>query len=65
MGPNLASDLVHRVHLRGSFLVTRAAWPHMKSNGFGRYSTGALSCLEPAVTFIQQDYEIAFVFSGS
>ncbi|XP_070759806.1 peroxisomal multifunctional enzyme type 2 isoform X3 [Enoplosus armatus] len=23
-------DLVHRVHLRGSFMVTRAAWNHMK-----------------------------------
>ena len=29
-------DLVHRVHLRGSFLVTRAAWPHMKKQGYGR-----------------------------
>jgi 3-hydroxyacyl-CoA dehydrogenase/3a,7a,12a-trihydroxy-5b-cholest-24-enoyl-CoA hydratase len=25
-------DLVHRVHLRGAFMVTRAAWPHMKKN---------------------------------
>ncbi|KAH9398769.1 hypothetical protein TYRP_018580 [Tyrophagus putrescentiae] len=24
-------DLVHRVHLRGSFLTTRAAWEHFKS----------------------------------
>lgn len=29
-------DLVHRVHLRGSFLVTRAAFPHMKKQKFGR-----------------------------
>ncbi|KAK4309770.1 hypothetical protein Pmani_018617 [Petrolisthes manimaculis] len=29
-------DLVHRVHLRGSFLVTRAAFPVMKKQGFGR-----------------------------
>ncbi|XP_030832764.1 peroxisomal multifunctional enzyme type 2-like [Strongylocentrotus purpuratus] len=29
-------DLVHRVHLRGSFMVTRAAWPHMKKQKFGR-----------------------------
>ncbi|PIK36547.1 putative peroxisomal multifunctional enzyme type 2 [Apostichopus japonicus] len=29
-------DLVHRVHLRGSFLVSRAAWPHMKKQNFGR-----------------------------
>ena len=25
-------DLVHRVHLRGAFLTSRAAWPHMKKN---------------------------------
>uniref|UniRef100_A0A8C5H2L7 Hydroxysteroid (17-beta) dehydrogenase 4 n=1 Tax=Gouania willdenowi TaxID=441366 RepID=A0A8C5H2L7_GOUWI len=30
------SDLIHRVHLRGSFLVTRAAWNHMKNQKFGR-----------------------------
>ncbi|XP_070759805.1 peroxisomal multifunctional enzyme type 2 isoform X2 [Enoplosus armatus] len=29
-------DLVHRVHLRGSFMVTRAAWNHMKKQKFGR-----------------------------
>ncbi|XP_027889600.1 peroxisomal multifunctional enzyme type 2 [Xiphophorus couchianus] len=29
-------DLIHRVHLRGSFLVTRAAWNHMKKQNFGR-----------------------------
>lgn len=29
-------DLIQRVHLRGSFLVTRAAWPHMRKNAFGR-----------------------------
>ncbi|XP_054895717.1 peroxisomal multifunctional enzyme type 2 [Poeciliopsis prolifica] len=29
-------DLIHRVHLRGSFLVTRAAWNHMKKQHFGR-----------------------------
>jgi 3-hydroxyacyl-CoA dehydrogenase/3a,7a,12a-trihydroxy-5b-cholest-24-enoyl-CoA hydratase len=29
-------DLVHRVHLRGSFLLTRAAWPHMQRNKYGR-----------------------------
>ncbi|MED6250025.1 hypothetical protein ATANTOWER_023383, partial [Ataeniobius toweri] len=28
-------DLIHRVHLRGSFLVTRAAWNHMKNQNFG------------------------------
>uniref|UniRef100_A0A8C6NUD5 Hydroxysteroid (17-beta) dehydrogenase 4 n=1 Tax=Nothobranchius furzeri TaxID=105023 RepID=A0A8C6NUD5_NOTFU len=30
------SDLIHRIHLRGSFLVTRAAWNHMKKQKFGR-----------------------------
>ncbi|KAG7271695.1 hypothetical protein CRUP_025556, partial [Coryphaenoides rupestris] len=29
-------DLIHRVHLRGSFKVTRAAWNHMKKQNFGR-----------------------------
>ncbi|KAK0054247.1 peroxisomal multifunctional enzyme type 2 isoform X2 [Biomphalaria pfeifferi] len=29
-------DIIQRVHLRGSFLVTRAAWPHMKEQGYGR-----------------------------
>jgi (3R)-3-hydroxyacyl-CoA dehydrogenase / 3a,7a,12a-trihydroxy-5b-cholest-24-enoyl-CoA hydratase / enoyl-CoA hydratase 2 len=29
-------DLIHRVHLRGSFVLTRAAWPHMQKNKYGR-----------------------------
>ncbi|KAM9330931.1 peroxisomal multifunctional enzyme type 2 [Gastrophryne carolinensis] len=29
-------DIIHRVHLRGSFLVTRAAWSHMRNQKFGR-----------------------------
>ncbi|XP_025302528.1 peroxisomal multifunctional enzyme type 2 isoform X2 [Canis lupus baileyi] len=29
-------DIIHRVHLRGSFQVTRAAWNHMKKQKFGR-----------------------------
>ncbi|CAB1321497.1 unnamed protein product [Coregonus sp. 'balchen'] len=29
-------DLIHSVHLRGSFMVTRAAWNHMKNQKFGR-----------------------------
>uniref|UniRef100_A0A8C0EFA9 Hydroxysteroid 17-beta dehydrogenase 4 n=1 Tax=Bubo bubo TaxID=30461 RepID=A0A8C0EFA9_BUBBB len=29
-------DIIHRTHLRGSFLVTRAAWNHMKNQKFGR-----------------------------
>ncbi|XP_040097629.1 peroxisomal multifunctional enzyme type 2 isoform X1 [Oryx dammah] len=31
-----AWDIIQRVHLRGSFLVTRAAWDHMKKQNFGR-----------------------------
>ena len=29
-------DLVHRVHLRAAYKVTKAAWPHMKANKYGR-----------------------------
>uniref|UniRef100_A0A5F9D142 17-beta-hydroxysteroid dehydrogenase 4 n=1 Tax=Oryctolagus cuniculus TaxID=9986 RepID=A0A5F9D142_RABIT len=29
-------DIIHRVHLRGSFQVTRAAWDHMKKQRYGR-----------------------------
>jgi len=29
-------DIVHRVHLRGAFSVTQAAWPHMRKQGYGR-----------------------------
>ena len=29
-------DQVIRVHLSGAFQVTRAAWPHMRSQGYGR-----------------------------
>ncbi|MFI0483180.1 SDR family oxidoreductase [Actinomadura sp. 9N215] len=29
-------DAVIAVHLRGSFLVTSAAWPHLRENGHGR-----------------------------
>ncbi|XP_048383621.2 peroxisomal multifunctional enzyme type 2 isoform X1 [Stegostoma tigrinum] len=29
-------DLIQRVHLRGSFKVTRAAWNHMKNQKYGR-----------------------------
>ncbi|XP_065836662.1 peroxisomal multifunctional enzyme type 2-like [Oscarella lobularis] len=29
-------DMVHRVHLRGSYLVTKAAWPHMRKQNYGR-----------------------------
>jgi 3-hydroxyacyl-CoA dehydrogenase/3a,7a,12a-trihydroxy-5b-cholest-24-enoyl-CoA hydratase len=29
-------DLIHRVHLNGAFQVTRAAWGHMRGQGFGR-----------------------------
>lgn len=29
-------DTVIAVHLRGSFLVSSAAWPHLRENGYGR-----------------------------
>jgi len=29
-------DIINRVHLRGSYKVTKAAWNHMKENGYGR-----------------------------
>ena len=29
-------DLVHRVHLRGAFKVTHAAWPHMRKQNYGK-----------------------------
>ncbi|HEX7116593.1 MAG TPA: SDR family oxidoreductase [Steroidobacter sp.] len=29
-------DLVYRVHLNGAFQVTRAAWPHLRGQGYGR-----------------------------
>lgn len=36
-------DLVQRIHLRSVFLLTRAAWPHMCKNKFGRIITVASS----------------------
>ncbi len=29
-------DLIMRVHVRGSYMVTKAAWPHMRDAKFGR-----------------------------
>ena len=29
-------DLVYQVHVKGSFAVTHAAWPHMREAGYGR-----------------------------
>jgi multifunctional beta-oxidation protein len=29
-------DLIHRVHLQGAYAVTKAAWPHMVSQNYGR-----------------------------
>ncbi|GFN82478.1 hypothetical protein PoB_000898400 [Plakobranchus ocellatus] len=29
-------DIIQRVHLRGSFLICRAAWPHMRKQHYGR-----------------------------
>lgn len=29
-------ELIYKVHMKGSFEVTRAAWPHMREQGYGR-----------------------------
>jgi len=29
-------DLIYRVHLKGSYAVTKAAWPHMRDKEYGR-----------------------------
>ncbi|XP_043236580.1 peroxisomal multifunctional enzyme type 2-like isoform X3 [Amphibalanus amphitrite] len=29
-------DMIHRVHLRGAFVTTRAAWPHFRRQEYGR-----------------------------
>jgi NAD(P)-dependent dehydrogenase (short-subunit alcohol dehydrogenase family)/putative sterol carrier protein len=29
-------NIVHQVHVYGAYKVTRAAWPHMRKNGYGR-----------------------------
>ena len=29
-------DLIHRVHVRGSYKVTKAAWSVMQKQGYGR-----------------------------
>lgn len=29
-------DIIHKVHLEGAFRVTKAAWPHMLQQGYGR-----------------------------
>lgn len=29
-------DIIHRIHLRSVFLISRAAWPHMKQQNYGR-----------------------------
>ncbi|KAJ6219956.1 hypothetical protein RDWZM_005768 [Blomia tropicalis] len=29
-------DMVHRVHLRGAFIITRAAWPYFRKQNYGR-----------------------------
>lgn len=29
-------DIIQQVHLKGAFIITRAAWPHMRERGYGR-----------------------------
>ena len=33
----LPEDMVHRVHLRGAFIITRAAWPYFRKQNYGRF----------------------------
>ena len=35
----ISVDLVHAVHLKGAFMVTRAALPYMRKQNYGRYSS--------------------------
>lgn len=44
-------DLIHRIHLRGSFLVTRAAWDHMKKQKFGRWGNYKQSYVDQKYLF--------------
>ncbi len=30
------SDLIYRVHVRGAYVVTKAAWPYMRQQKYGR-----------------------------
>ena len=34
----VCTDLVHAVHLKGAFMVTRAALPYMRQQKYGRYA---------------------------
>ena len=33
---NLSPDIIQKVHVKGAFLVTRAAWPYMRQQQYGR-----------------------------
>ena len=35
-------DLIQKVHLKGSFAVSRAAFPHMKKQNYGRLVLGKI-----------------------
>ncbi|KAJ3604682.1 hypothetical protein NHX12_029422 [Muraenolepis orangiensis] len=58
-------DLIHRVHLRGSFKVTKAAWNHMKKQKFGRqvvcYTLIIMTCSAAGIygNFGQSNYSAA------
>jgi len=51
-------DLVYRVHVRGSFSVTRAAWPHMQRQKYGRIINTA-SAVGLYGNFGQANYSMA------
>lgn len=58
----VTSDLVHRVHLKGSFKTTQAAWPHMRKQQYGRIiMTASQSGL--CGNFGQANYRYKLVFN--
>jgi NAD(P)-dependent dehydrogenase (short-subunit alcohol dehydrogenase family) len=51
-------DLVMKVHLYGAFHVTRAAWPHLREQGYGRI-VNTTSCSGLYGNFGQSNYAAA------
>lgn len=52
-------DLVHRVHLRGMYKVTKAAWPHLNKQKYGRIINTA-SAVGLYGNFGQANYSAGF-----
>lgn len=51
-------DEIHEVHLKGAFLMTRAAWPHMRASNYGRIVM-TTSCAGLYGNFGQANYAAA------